>query len=87
MAQSPTGTIVLCVDGSDSSVQAVAAGFALLPRDSHVVIATVVEPSDPSLVMGGGGHAGGIMTSEEFEQHEKTRESDGREIVRSEPPQ
>ena len=72
MAQSPTGTIVLCVDGSDSSVQAVAAGFALLPRDSHVVIATVVEPSDPSLVMGGGGHAGGIMTSEEFERHEKT---------------
>jgi nucleotide-binding universal stress UspA family protein len=81
MAQSPTGTIVLCVDGSDSSVQAVAAGFALLPRNSHVVIATVVEPSDPSLVMGGGGHAGGIMTGEEFEQHEKTRESDGREIA------
>ncbi len=78
---SPTDTIVLCVDGSDTSVQAVATGFALLPPDADVVIATVVEASDPSLVTGGGGHAGGVMSNEEFEKLEQTSESDGRAIA------
>ena len=49
---SPSETILLCVDGSDSSLQAVVTGFALLPQDSRVVVVVVVEEADTSLVTG-----------------------------------
>src|SRR6478752_2196593 len=78
---STTDTIVLCVDGSDDSVRAASAGFALLPQNAHVVVVTVIEDSDPTLVTGTGGHAGGVMSGEEFERLEHTRTSDGQVIT------
>jgi nucleotide-binding universal stress UspA family protein len=73
--------IILCVDGSEDSVRAASTGYALLPRAARAVVVTVVEESDPTLVTGGGGHAGGVMSGEEFDRLEVTRASDGRSIV------
>ena len=59
--------VLACVDGSELSTRAVAAGLALLAADQPVVVVTVIEPSDPSLVTGGG-FAGGVMSPEEFDE-------------------
>ncbi len=79
----PSETVLLCVDGSESSLQAVLAGFALLAQDSRVVVVTVVEEADTTLVTGTGGHAGGVMSPEEFAKLERTNESEGRAIAES----
>jgi nucleotide-binding universal stress UspA family protein len=75
------GTIVVCVDGSDDSLRAASTGFALLPPDARVVVVTVIEDSDATLVTGAGGHAGGVMSDEEFQALEHTRAVDGQEIT------
>ena len=78
---SPSETILLCVDGSESSLQAVVTGFALLSQDSRIVVVVVVEEADTTLVTGTGGHAGGTMSPEEFEKLEQANESEGRAIA------
>jgi len=60
-------TILVAVDGSDASLDAVSTGLALLSPDAHVVFVTVIEASDPTLVTGAG-MAGGVMSADELEQ-------------------
>ena len=69
-------TVVLCVDGSDDAVRAVAAGFALLKPPGRVVVVTVVEESDPTLVTGTG-MAGGVMSGDEFEELDRAVAAEG----------
>ena len=57
--------IVLCTDGSDLAHEALRLGLALLADPGDVVITTVIEHSDPSLVTGTG-FAGGTMTPSEL---------------------
>jgi nucleotide-binding universal stress UspA family protein len=59
-------TVIVAVDGSDESLQAVRAGLQLLQPVDRPVVVTVVEASDPSLVTGTG-FASGVMSSGEFE--------------------
>ncbi len=73
-------TVVLCVDGSDASTHAVATGFAVLQPAARVVVATVVEDMDPSLVTGTG-FAGGVVSEAEVAEFEHATASEGREIV------
>jgi nucleotide-binding universal stress UspA family protein len=63
---------MLCVDGSDISLDAVRAGLALLRPVDRVLIVTVVEPSDPTLVVGTG-LAGGVMPGAEYKEMEDAR--------------
>jgi nucleotide-binding universal stress UspA family protein len=75
-------TVAVCVDGSEVSTHAAARGFALLLPAEHVVIVTVIEDVDPSLVTGSG-FAGGVMSEGEFDAMTKETESEGRAIVES----
>ena len=59
------GLALLCTDGSDLSVEALAAGLAVLGPGVAPVVVTVVEPSDPALVTGTG-FAGGVMSADEL---------------------
>ena len=59
------GIALLCTDGSDLSVEALAAGLAVLGPGVAPVVVTVVEPSDPALVTGTG-FAGGVMSADEL---------------------
>jgi len=74
------GPILLCTDGSDLSDDVIAHAFPLLRAATEVVVATVVEPADPTLVTGTG-FAGGVMTPETLDELQGGRETDGRAIV------
>jgi nucleotide-binding universal stress UspA family protein len=62
------GTVIVAIDGSEMALHAAQEGLAVL-QPGHVVIATVMEPADPSLVMGTG-FAGGVMTDQEYRELE-----------------
>ena len=57
-------TILICTDGSPRAEAALRAGLDVLAAADRVVIASVVEPLDPGLVVGTG-MAGGVMTPSE----------------------
>ena len=69
-------TVVLCVDGSDVAEEAVVEGLALLQTPRRVLIVTVVEESDPTLVTGTG-IAGGVMSADEFEELDRAVAAEG----------
>jgi nucleotide-binding universal stress UspA family protein len=64
--------ILLCTDGSDLAIDALRAGLALVGHADRVVVATVIEPSDLTLVTGTG-FAGGTMTVSELEELDAAR--------------
>jgi nucleotide-binding universal stress UspA family protein len=57
---------LVCTDGSDLSITALGAGLALLHPGAPVVIVTVIDEPDLSLVSGTG-LAGGVLSPGEFE--------------------
>ena len=70
--------ILLCTDGSEHSLDALAAGIDLLGRDRHYVLVTVADAPDPD-VLTGSGHDGADLTDVEFDlavgaAHESARE-------------
>jgi nucleotide-binding universal stress UspA family protein len=75
-------TALLCTDGSDLAVDALRRGLAVLGPADRVVIATVVEPTDPTLLTGTG-MAAGVVSAEEFERLEGERESAARAMLES----
>lgn len=75
-----TDAAMLCVDGSDASERAVAAGLGVLQAAPRALVVTVIEPSDPTLVTGTG-FAGGVISPEELHELERNREAIGRKIV------
>ncbi len=77
-----SGTIVLCVDGSDASLHAARAGLAVLAPVDHVVVLTVVEAGDPTLVTGLSGMAGGAMSAEQLDALNEERAHAGEQVVR-----
>ncbi len=58
--------ILLCTDGSDEAMDALAAGLDLLGPGSDYVLVTVADAPDPD-VLSGTGHAGAEMTAGEFD--------------------
>jgi nucleotide-binding universal stress UspA family protein len=70
--------ILLCTDGSDDSVGALAAGVDLLGRRDGYVLVTVADAPDPD-VLSGTGHTGAELSAEEFDlavgrAHESARQ-------------
>jgi nucleotide-binding universal stress UspA family protein len=58
--------ILLCTDGSDHALDALAAGIELLGRGHHYVLVAVASTPDPEL-LSGTGHAAAEMTTEDFD--------------------
>jgi nucleotide-binding universal stress UspA family protein len=73
-------TIVVATDGSEEALRAALAGFALLRLAHKVVVVTVIEDQDESLVTGGG-MAGGVMSPQEFDVFNSQLETNGRTVV------
>ena len=46
--------VVICTDGSDTATRAASAGLALVRQDANVILVTVIEDDDPTLVTGSG---------------------------------
>jgi nucleotide-binding universal stress UspA family protein len=72
----PLNNVLVAVDGSEISLEAARAGLALLADDTPVVIVTVVETSDPTLVTGSG-MAGGVMSADELDALDEGRVTEG----------
>jgi nucleotide-binding universal stress UspA family protein len=68
--------VVLCVDGSDLAHKAVRAGYAILESPARVLVVTVVEHSDQTLVHGTG-MAGGVLSDDEFEELDQAAAAEG----------
>jgi nucleotide-binding universal stress UspA family protein len=68
--------VLLCTDGSDLSVAALAAGLELIGPNHRPTVVTVVEEPDPTLVTGTG-IAGGVMSPEEFDRSIETTREEG----------
>jgi nucleotide-binding universal stress UspA family protein len=73
-------SVLLCTDGSDSALGALVAGMQVVGRVHRVVVATVMEPGDPTLVVGTG-MAAGVMSAPEFERLEDQRVEEARAAV------
>lgn len=59
-----TITVLLCTDGSELATNAARQGLELLATPDRIVVVSVAQPVDPSLVTGTG-FAGGVMTFDE----------------------
>ena len=68
--------VVLCTDGSDLANRAAHAGLQLLRPDASIIVATVVDADDPTLVLGAG-FAGGTESPEEYERLNAERRAEG----------
>ena len=73
----PPVTVIFATDGSDLALSAVKAGFAILRPVDRLVVATAIEADDISLVTGGSGFAGGVMSADEYEAFRKRVETEG----------
>lgn len=73
-------TFLLCTDGSDLALRALAAGLAVLASPGRVVVATVIEPEDPTLVTGTG-FAGGVMSAEDSWARQRERKEVAQEVL------
>lgn len=60
-------TALLCTDGSELAEAALARGITVIAETDRLIIATVVEPVDPMLVVGTG-IAGGVMSEAEAQR-------------------
>jgi nucleotide-binding universal stress UspA family protein len=73
--------LIAGTDGSELSIDALRRGLALLPADEPVLLVTVVEVGDPTLVTGTG-MAGGVMSDAEYDELETTRQTEAVEQLR-----
>ncbi len=76
----PAHTIVVAVDGSELALAAASAGMALVRSAERVVVVTVIEAEDFSMVTGSG-HAGGVVSPQEFDALSAKIEADGWTVV------
>lgn len=72
--------VLLCTDGSDLSVRALAAGIAVLAPDAPFTVVTVAHLPDETLVTGSG-FAGGVVSPEQFDRDRLVAEEQARSIV------
>jgi len=73
----PAEPVIIAVDGSEASLDAARAGVALLVPPGNLVIAIVLEPSDPTLLVGTG-LAGGVMSADELQAVDEVQMDEAR---------
>ena len=71
---------VVCTDGSDLAVDAAKTGLALLSSDPTVIVVTVQQDDDYTLVSGTG-MAGGVMSPDEFDALSRQAAAESRSIL------
>jgi len=75
--------VLLCVDGSESAIGAVATGLARLAPAARTIVVTVVEGGNPTLVSGVSGMAGGALTPDQLQELNEVRSEEGEAVVQA----
>jgi len=75
-------TVLLCTDGSEVALHALAAGLGVLGQPDRVVVATVTDAVDPSLVIGTG-FAGGVMTPQQSLEMTEAADTSAQETLQA----
>jgi nucleotide-binding universal stress UspA family protein len=75
-----TRTILLCTDGSDLALTSLRRGLDVLAAGDRVVIATVVELTPPTDVLGTG-FAGGMVSPEQADRDDRLRRESGEHLL------
>jgi nucleotide-binding universal stress UspA family protein len=73
-------TVLLCTDGSDLSIEALATGLELLGAAASVAVVTVAGTPDPEL-LAGSGMAGAVVSPEEFDHQADAAAESARTVV------
>jgi nucleotide-binding universal stress UspA family protein len=61
-----TSLTMLCTDGSELAIEALTAGLGVLAPADEILVVTVVDPVDASLVVGASGFAGGVIDDQQY---------------------
>ncbi|CAN5626553.1 hypothetical protein BH23ACT3_BH23ACT3_12630 [soil metagenome] len=77
---SPT-TVMVCTDGSDHGIAAIAAGLPRLATHERTVLVTVLDPPDESLVTGVSGFGAGSLTPEQYDELDRQRRDEAAELL------
>jgi nucleotide-binding universal stress UspA family protein len=75
-----TTTTVLCTDGSEPALRALAAGLALLRPAERTVVVTVIDGVDEMDVTGTG-FAGGVMSAEELDEQRRRQQLEADQVL------
>lgn len=73
---------LLCSDGSELSIQALAAGLRVLAPADRTIVVTVTGPVDPTLVTGVSGFGGGVVTAQQYEDQRAALAATAEQVVR-----
>jgi nucleotide-binding universal stress UspA family protein len=76
-----SGIVLICTDGSELATQAATAGLSLLRPDVSIIVVTVIDEEDITLIAGTG-MAGGTESPEEFDRINAARLASGEAVVR-----
>ena len=77
------GLIVLCTDGSDHAEHALKAGLAIVKDPTDTVLVTVINPPDPSLVVGTGFASGAGPGERKLSYADLELDEDTRDVWRA----
>ena len=76
-----TSTILICTDGSDHAIAAIEVGLPRLATHDRIVLATVLDTLDESLVTGVSGFGAGSITPEQYAQLDRQRRRDAVDLL------
>ncbi len=76
-----TTLTMLCTDGSELALAALAAGLELLAPADHTLVVTAVDPVDASLIYGASGLAGGVVDEQEYNEIVTARRDSAERIL------
>jgi len=76
-----SGTVLVCTDGSELATEAATAGLALLRPDVSIIVVTVIDEEDLTLIAGTG-MAGGTESPEQYDRINAARLAAGESVVR-----
>jgi nucleotide-binding universal stress UspA family protein len=69
-------TAMVCTDGSDHAIAAIDMGLPRLAPHERVVLVTVLDPPDESLVTGVSGFGAGSLTPQQYDELDRQRRAE-----------
>lgn len=76
-----SSTVLLCTDGSETSLAALRAGLRQLAPHDRTVVVTVVEPVDETLVTGVSGFGAGSMSPAQYDELARQRRAEADQVL------